>query len=101
MKILNPIVTPVSSERSPSGQMRVKSNGGGKLLAIKRCHFDEQAAAQIVRALNGLPELIAALEECVTDSGAHCYRSGTAEAFDARLTAINTIVSNVLAKART
>jgi len=59
IKILNPIVTPVSAERSPSGQMRVKSNGGGKLLAVKRCEFDEQAAEQIVRALNSHATLVA------------------------------------------
>jgi len=62
MKILNPIVTPVRVERSPSGQMRIKTNAGGKLCAVRRGEFDEQEAQQIATALNAQEEIVKTLD---------------------------------------
>ena len=60
MKIMNPIMLPVSACRSPSGQMRVKDANGGKVCAVARNQFDEEVADQIVRSLNARKMLVAA-----------------------------------------
>lgn len=45
-------------------------------------------------------EMVAALEDCITDAGSPCYRSGTQVAFDRRLGYINNTVRAALAKAK-
>ena len=56
--------------------------------------------AEVARLRQINAELVAALEDCITDAGSPCYRSGTQVAFDRRLGYINNTVRAALAKAK-
>lgn len=65
MKIINPILTPVTAYLSPSGQWRIRSSDG-RVCSVARSSYAEQSAGQIVRTLNTHAELVRALRDIVT-----------------------------------
>lgn len=52
------------------------------------------------RLIASAPELLEALQECITDAESHCIRQNTVRAMKHRLSAINAVVLAAIAKAQ-
>jgi hypothetical protein len=69
-------------------------------MSISNDHAENVANAQfIVRACNAHEDLIVALMECITESGAHCMQGDNAAGLRVRIASINAIALAAIAKA--
>ena len=77
----------------------------GCIIEITDRIWDHKHAALIIRACNSHAALLAALDECVTDEGANCYRLRDPEemvkALRRRLEVISCIARAAIAQAET
>ena len=96
---MNHPLTKWTLDTDAKGLWCLRSSSGVNLATVWAFDQDEERARLIASA----PELLSALQECITDAGATCFRSGAGalgvEKMHQRLDAITTLAMSAIAKA--